>query len=392
MKATILTLIISLTSLSIMAQSDDERQWDSFVDYLSENGARISVSRMNDVKRIATRYNIVFENKDILRKGEVLNDNNRVPRLVDSIRVFLDGKARNSIESYRYENHSDMTDTITYSLALKGYGKNNEYLLDLGKAYNDNFLWSGDYEMLEQTHLATYPSRHQLQEIKMLLSLKESNRKMWFRTMKTCLFDYVNGNGNLLILSTEENTAKSPYHNFHMESFDSLLAKETKTAKAYPIKYKYDNPKDSASKHQPVNIIKNIKNDTDNTTYYHSLVFNRDDIGASESTGMLYIISKENAKECYRTLLEKAKDYVNNHPEECCEIEMSNRHFSFSGLRSTTKYRINHIALSDYVLAEMGKDGTLYILRLNVTGDYWIPKNWKQIKSAINGRVTLIKK
>ena len=248
--------------------------------------------------------------------------------------------------------------------------------------------------MLEQTHQTSYPSRHQQQEMKILLSLKESNRKMWLRTRKTCLFDYVSGHGNLLILSTEENTAKSPYHNFHIESFDSLLSKETKTAKAYPVKYKFDNPKDSVSNAslQSSYITKKIMSDTDNTTYYHSFLFNRDDIGTSESTGTLYIVSKENARDCYSTLFTKAKEYVSNHPEECCEIEYSNRHFSFSGLRSTTKYRVNHIALSDYVLAEMSKDGTLYILRLNVTGDYWIPKNWKQIKSAINGRVTLIKK
>ncbi len=394
MKATILTLIISMTSLNIMAQSDDERQWESFVEYLSANGAKISVSHMNDMRRKGTRYNIAFESKDILQNGETLNDNNRVPKLVDSIKTFLDGKARNCIESYRYENHSDLTDTITYSLALKGYGKNNGYLLDLDKAYNENFQWSGDHRMLEQTHQTSYPSRHQQQEMKILLSLKESNRKMWLRTRKTCLFDYVGGHGNLLILSTEENTAKSPYHNFHIESFDSLLSKETKTVKAYPVKYKFDNPKDSVSNAslQSSYITRKIMSDTDNTTYYHSFLFNRDDIGTSESTGTLYIISKEDAKEAYHTLFKKAKSYVNSHPEECCEIEYSNRHFSFSGLRSTTKYRVNHIALSDYVLAEMSKDGTLYILRLNVTGDYWIPKNWKQIKSAINGKVTLIKK
>ena len=395
MKNKLLSLIISLTSLSAFAQSNEESQWDSFIDYLSNNGAKISVSHMNDVKRKATRYNVVFENKDILRQGEQLDENYRVPKLVDSIKVFLDNKARHSLESYRYENHSGMTDTITYSLALRGYGKNSDYLLDLDKAYSNSFQWSGDGDKLVQTHVATYPSRHQLQEAKMLLSFKDRNRKMWFKARKTCLFDYVNGTGNLLILSTEENDAKSAYHNFHIDSFDSILSKTTMeaSARAYPVKYKYDNEKEeSAEMLQPLKIIESIKKGTDNTTYYHSTLFNTDDLGTSESSGTLYIISKEDAKEAYHTLFKYAKTYVNNHPEECCEIEYSNRHFSFSGLRSTTKYRVNHIALSDYVLAEMSKDGTLYILRLNVTGDYWIPKNWKQIKSAINGKVTLIKK
>lgn len=394
MKNKILSLIISLASLNAYAQSSDEKQWDLFIDYLSNNGAKISVSQMNDVNRKATRYNVVFENKDILSKGEQLDEYNRVPKLVDSIKVFLDNKARHSLESYRYENHSGMTDTITYSLALRGFGKKNDYLLDLDKAYSNSFQWSGDGNKLMQAHTATYPSRHQLQEVKMLLSFKDRNRKMWFKAKKTCLFDYVNGTGSLLILSTEENDAKSAYHNFHIDSFDSLLSKTTKeaSAKAYPVKYKYDNEnEESAGMIQPLNVIEKIKKGTDNATYYHSTLFNTDDLGASESTGTLYVINKGNVKDTYNTLLKSAKAYVNNHPEECCEIEYSNHHFSFSGLRSTTKFKINHIALSDYVLAEMGKDGNLYILRLNVTGDYWIPKGWKQIKTAINGKVTLIK-
>ena len=50
MKNKLLSLIISLTSLSAFAQSNEESQWDSFIDYLSNNGAKISVSHMNDVK------------------------------------------------------------------------------------------------------------------------------------------------------------------------------------------------------------------------------------------------------------------------------------------------------------------------------------------------------
>ena len=41
-------------------------------------------------------------------------------------------------------------------------------------------------------------------------------------------------------------------------------------------------------------------------------------------------------------------------------------------------YGINEIAESSFLMADLDRDGTLYVLRLEVDGEYWIPKNWKQ--------------
>jgi hypothetical protein len=33
-------------------------------------------------------------------------------------------------------------------------------------------------------------------------------------------------------------------------------------------------------------------------------------------------------------------------------------------------------------MADLDKDGKLYILRLDVDGEYWIPRNWKELETT----------
>jgi hypothetical protein len=62
-----------------------------------------------------------------------------------------------------------------------------------------------------------------------------------------------------------------------------------------------------------------------------------------------------------------------------------------SGIKNTTRLKVNHIAESSLLLGYIDRSGTVYILRLETNGEYWIPRNWQKIESSINGKTTFIK-
>ena len=100
--------------------------------------------------------------------------------------------------------------------------------------------------------------------------------------------------------------------------------------------------------------------------------------GKSESLGTLYVVN--DGGDLYHRLLNAAKHHLDTNPTQCCVLEYTNRHFKLSGIKNTTKYRVNDIAESAFLMADLDKDGKLYILRLDVDGEYWIPRNWKELE------------
>lgn len=371
-------IILLTTSLGIHAQDNRNRKIDSFMNYLSNHGAKMSVSRVNDKYHIAIRYNISFDKDSILAKNEVLTNQNRVPHLVDSICVFFDGMIRNSIESYRYESHKNNKDTISYTIATKGYGDKEDYILDVSRYENSNFDWTSDYKHFQKSHTFLYNNTFFQQELDFFHKLSGSSRKMYFGAKEAGMFDYVNGKGNIIYISNYENKAKGTYYNFDISPLDSTLQSlinSDTNIKQVGVTYKHNAGERSDKE----------------STYFYTRYILPELKGKSESQGQLYIIpASEKSRTAYSTLLKEANRFLDTHLTQCCVLEYSSRHFMLSGIKNTTRLHVNHEAESSLLLGYTDRSGTVYILRLETNGEYWIPRNWQNIKSSINGKTTFI--
>lgn len=341
MKRILATVITVCTFAVVSAQNS---RIDDFMDYLSSHGARVSVSRINDKYHLSRRYHVMFENDSLL---------------ADSICVFLDQMARRAVESYRYESHRNGQDTITYSVAMKGYGTNDDYLLDLTRVEDPSSSWTSDYSDFRRTHTYMYPNSYMEQERRFYELLGGNNRKMYFGAREAVMFDYSGGRGNIISVCTEINRARGMYYHFDITPLDALLA----SLDGQKVHYQHESG-------EPIYM--------DNTYYFTDYLLPKTK-GKSESTGRLYVVGpNEGAANLYRQLLNAAKHHLDANPTQCCVLEYSDRHFKLSGVKNTTKLLVNEIAESSFLMADLDKNGSLYILRLDVNGEYWIPRNWKQ--------------
>lgn len=336
---------------SIVSVSAQNRQLEDFMESLSERGARVSVSRVNDKYHLSRRYNVTFDHDSLL---------------ADSICIFLDRLARKAVESYRYESHRNGNDTITYSIGMRGYGNNEDYLIDLARVEPAFSSWFNDYSDFHNNHSWLYPNPYQQQEKRFMELLGSSNRKMYFGARESVLFDYVGGRGNIICASSKENDAMGTYYHFDISPLDSLLTVLLPSGtrqKRVHYQHVVGEPVDKS------------------TTYYSTDYLLPKRKGNSESTGMLYVVGKkQGAERIYRQLLQAAQHHLDNNPTQCCVLEYTKSHFKLSGIKNTTKLLINQIAMSSFLMADLDKSGTLYILRLDVDGEYWIPRDWKQIQ------------
>ncbi|MBQ9640176.1 MAG: hypothetical protein IJV06_01220 [Bacteroidaceae bacterium] len=339
--------IILLFGCMRVADAQSSLPIDLIMEELAEHGAKVSVARVNERNHLSRRYQAAFD------------DN---PLLADSICRFLDEMARSAVESYRYESHRNGNDTITYSIALCGYGANDDYLLDLDRVEDIGSYWTNDYTDYCKTHSYFYPNPYMMQDLQFFRLLKGNNRRMYFGAREAALFDYVLGHGNLIAMITQANEAQGMYYHFDIAPLDSLLQS---LERGHAVHYRHEagRPIDKAA------------------TYYYTDYLLPKSKGASESRGTLYTVGPEQgAADLYRTLLGAAQHHLDVNPTQCCVLEYTNRHFKLSGIKNTTKYHVNEIAESSFLMADLDKSGTLYVLRLDVDGEYWIPKNWKQIK------------
>ena len=114
------------------------------------------------------------------------------------------------------------------------------------------------------------------------------------------------------------------------------------------------------------------------------------------TTGTHYIIPsqyKEEAEALYRQLDSLTYDYVNKHPEQPYTYNYT------TGYDIDKEFHINpyfwgyhHKNAVVYKLyCELGTDGNYHILSLDNKGQGWVPKEWKILKSYINGKKVYIK-
>ena len=103
----ILNLLLMLTVGTV--GSTAQGLWmNRLMDDFKAHGAKVSVSRINDKYHLSRRWNVAFD-RDL--------------PLANTVCIVLDSMARHAVESYRYECHRNGNDTITYSIAMRGYGK-----------------------------------------------------------------------------------------------------------------------------------------------------------------------------------------------------------------------------------------------------------------------------
>ena len=162
-------------------------------------------------------------------------------------------------------------------------------------------------------------------------------------------------------MTTQVNEAQGMYYHFDISPLDSLL---NGIADSRPVHY-------SHASGAPILI---------SDTYYFTDYLLPKTKGKSESLGTLYVVN--DGGDLYHRLLNAAKHHLDTNPTQCCVLEYTNRHFKLSGIKNTTKYRVNDIAESAFLMADLDKDGKLYILRLDVDGEYWIPRNWKELETT----------
>ncbi len=369
MKALVCYIVFLFTILSANAQGC---KIDNYLESLAQRGAKVSVARITDKYRNGKRYSVYFDNESILQKGERLDSNHTVPVLVDSIRLFLDGLSLSAVETYRYCTHKMGTDTISYSLSLKAYGEYEDYIIE-PESKPEIWYQINESNFFNQYHFNSYDNSYKQYERSLYQSLKGKNRRAFMGAKEFLLFDYVNNRGNIIYMRNQEGTNMNGAYDFHIESFDSLLNKlmAEVSVRKYSVEY----------------IHKGEEGLDKNTSYYFTdgLFYGSDD---SHSKGTLYIInSLDEARKVYSQLFSRAERHMDEEHMQSCVMEYSNRHFSLSGIKSMVKLQVNNLPLSSYVIADMSKDGKLSILRLEIEGEYWIPKEWKKVKSYIKGKV-----
>ncbi len=360
MKRNVCYLLMSFLTICAMAQNSKVEQ---YLERLAERGAKVSVARINDESRLGRRYHLRFENVDILQGNEVIDSSHHVPALVDSICLFLDGMALNSVEAYRYNKRSCLCDTITYSLSLRAYGENEDYVIE--PEATSEFYSTPMNERFRQYHSGVYENSYTRYEKILRSSLKGKNRRAFMGAKELILFDYVNGRGNLIYMNNVENDEYRSFFNFHMEPFDSVLASAMAEVKVRKHKVEYTHRDDESLDR--------------NSAYYYTeeLLYGSN---FSHSKGTLYVVdAPDEARHTYERLFHKAYSHMDREKGQACVMEYSNRHFSLCGVKSINRLKVNNDPRSSYVIADLGNDGRLYVLRLEVEGEYWIPKDWKRV-------------
>lgn len=372
MKGIIAFLVLVLANLTAWAQGGG---LCGYLEGLAQKGARVSVARITEKGRLGRRVYVRFEDKDVLMAGERLDAGHRVPQFVDSICMYLEGVAMHSVEAYRYNKHVMGKDTIAYSLSIKAYGENEDCVLEQ-EEYGDFYNYTMD-DYFERYHYCTYDNSYRRFENELLNTLKGKNRRAYYGAKEFVIFDYVNGRGNIIYMENKENEFYKSYFGFHIDAFDELLDGLMTEAKA---------------KKHSVEYVHGEADGMDKSKAYYltdGLYYGSND---SHSKGTLYVVeSPEEAQRIYGQLFRKAENHMDNELGQCCVMEYSGRYFSLCGIKNITKLTVNNVALSSYVVADMGNDGRLYVLRLEVEGEYWIPKDWKRVKNYVHGREKIIK-
>lgn len=273
---------------------------------------------------------------------------------VDSIRLCFARLGKDASESYLYEYHKNGTDTIKYSLSFK---KDNDTLY----------------------------------------SYRRGNAVYFHNAREAANFDYVRENsadggspserGNYNhIYSVPTNIAWEDMRPFDIVAFEKRIApvlkavKKLKGAKAYPIYWRHDEGFDDNIGTNG-KLISKTSRLSDYTDKHYGL-----------TTGTFYFIPKQydaEAKALYQQLDSLTFDYVEQHPEQYYEYHFTSG-FSYRNLGEMVSGSDIEGDCS-YSLQSSADDKGFYFLTFTTKGELWVPREWRKLKSYINGELIYLK-
>ncbi len=278
----------------------------------------------------------------------------RMLNAVDSIRLCFARLGKDASESYLYEFHKNGTDTIKYSLSFK---KDNDtfYSYRSGNAvYFHNAREAANFDYVRENRAdGGSPSEHG---------------------------DYNH------IYSVPNDIAWEDMRPFDYVAFEKRIApvlksvKKLKGTKTYPIYWRHDEGFDD-NVGTDGKLISKTSRLSDYTDKHYGL-----------TTGTLYFIPKQydaEAKALYQQLDSLTFDYVEQHPEQYYEYHFTPG-FSYRNLGEMVSGQ-DIEGDSGYSLSSSADDKGFYFLTFTTKGELWVPREWRKLKSYINGELIFLK-
>lgn len=269
---------------------------------------------------------------------------------LDSIRRTFSTLAPLSAESYLYEYHKHDADSIKYSLAFA-----RENTDSMGTWQEDN--------------LAYFPNAREMAHLDYFRVYDGRFEGYW----QNCNYDHW--------LMVGDSIPEAQMRSFDTKAFSQLVQSfmkpvlKKKGIKAYPLCWQHDG--------DPKSFVKQ-----DLMLYEQS-----DEIDYGLTTGTHYLLPAK-YKEMAMDLLEQLRiltlDYVNSHPEQLYtyyyDLGIDKEYpwslwkvicgFSHSRWNAAPSYQLR---------CSIDEDG-LHIVSMITDGELWIPKDWKTLKSYVNGK------
>ena len=296
------------------------------------------------------------ENQRMVQQYDSINRQHRqsMVNALDSIRLTFAQLGKDASESYLYEYHKNGTDTIKYSLAFQRDGDTLH-----SSRYGNSVYFSNASEAASFDYT------------------RRDDSDGWGVT------DWGNYNH---FYSVPNGIAWEDMRPFDYMAYEKLIApvlksiKKLKGAKSYPIYWRHDE-----GFHDDVgtdgHLVSKITRQSDYTDKHYGL-----------TTGTLNFIPRaceEEAKALYRQLDSLAYDYVEQHPEQYYRYNFTPG-FSYRNLGEMVSGQ-DIEGDSSYSLSSSADDKGFYILTFTTKGELWIPREWRKLKSYINGELIFLK-
>lgn len=296
----------------------------------------------------ATRKNLIESHDSIMAARR-----QQVATLLDSIRLTFALLAGEAAESYSYEYHSNGIDTVKYTLA---FNEGNDTTFVLPIPVGGRWEASNAREAAYFDYTGGYDEKHK--------GRAEHGRYYHMFTVPT-------------------NIRWDDMKPFDVKAFEAHIApvlgafKKLKGAKTYPVYWRHD---------------EGFKKMDDFIFHTSRLSVYSDNKHTGLTTGTHYFIPAEHREEAdtlYKQLAKLALDYVNQYPEQPYEYRFSSRfpYLNITELVEGSGWKSDN----DYSLRLVRDDDGYHILCLNTQGELWIPWDWPNLKSYINGEKTYIK-
>lgn len=362
---------VLLVALCLTAQGQQSNEkLRQLEDYLHQQGYNVKHTQSNSKGKEGVRhtYQVFFSENTfapsfvqapseevrqmVLSKHDSIRTE-RVKKLeqtIDSIRVTFALLGKQASESYMYEYHKEDADTIKYSLAFRQNDdsihstriKNNVYFSNAREVASFDYYKSHEFNHQGDVMLGTY------------IHWCDESNGIAYDDMKP----------------------------FDIAAFEALIqpvlkpVKKLKGVKTYPVYWRHDKGFDDDVVHG------NLSQKTTRQSMYG------DNSHTGLTTGTYYFIPNEYKKEAealYKQLDSISYNYINSHPEQPYEYDFSKRIPVMNP--ADLLHGISYEDSDEYFLKWTLDDAGYHILFLTSKGEIWIPREWRKLKSYINGKL-----